>query len=135
MDEKRIPDTAETVEKTFTQAELNRILADRLTRDRDRRAAELDEREKALKARELAVIAAEKLAAAGLPKGLAEVLRYDDEAQLDTAIEQLASLRGFKSGNEPKKEIKENRLPETTENPCSAIDAAISDAFKAPKIS
>lgn len=135
MDEKRIPDTAETAEKTFTQTELNRILADRLTRDRDRRAAELDEREKQLKARELAVIAAEKLAAAGLPKGIAEVLRYEDEESLTAAIEQLASLRGFKSGNEPKKEVKENRLPENTESPCSATDAAISDAFKAPKIS
>lgn len=133
MDEKKIPDVAESTEKTFTQAELNRILADRLTRDRDRRAAELDEREKQLKARELAVIAAEKLAAAGLPKGLAEVLRYDDEESLTAAIEQLASLRGFKSGDEPTKKVIENRLPETTENPCS--DAAISDAFKVPKIS
>ena len=81
--------------KTFTQDEVNRIVSDRLARDRDKRSAELDEREKAVKARELAVIAAEKLAAAGLPKDLNAVLRYDDEASLDAAISQLSKLRGF----------------------------------------
>lgn len=41
---------AETVEKTFTQDDVNRIVAERLARDRDKRTAELDEREKELKA-------------------------------------------------------------------------------------
>ena len=89
----------EAVEKAFTQDEVNRIVSDRLARDRDKRSAELEEREKAVKARELAVIAAEKLAAAGLPKDLNAVLRYDDEASLDAAISQLSKLRGFESGD------------------------------------
>lgn len=84
--------------KTFTQEEVNRIVSDRLARDRDKRSAELDEREKAVKARELAVIAVEKLAAAGLPKELAGVLKYDDETTLDEAISTLSTMRGFDSG-------------------------------------
>lgn len=84
--------------KTFTQEEVNRIVSDRLNRDRDKRSAELDEREKAVKARELAVIAVEKLTAAGLPKELAGVLKYDDEATLDEAISKLSTMRGFDSG-------------------------------------
>ena len=102
--------------KTFTQDEVNRIVSERLARDRDARKAELDEREKAVKARELAVMAAEKLAAAGLPKDLSAVLKYDDEASLDAAITQLSNMKGFKDGNkEPKpgelKQVIENKLP------------------------
>lgn len=56
----------EAGEKTFSQADVNRIVADRLARERDKRTAELDEREKELKRRELSVAAREKLEAAGL---------------------------------------------------------------------
>ena len=95
MNEQQPGQQSEQTGKTFTQAEVNKIISDRLARDREKRTAELDEREKAVKARELAVIAAEKLAAAGLPKDLNAVLRYDDEASLDAAISQLSKLRGF----------------------------------------
>lgn len=102
--------------KTFTQEEVNRIVSDRLARDRERRTAELDEREKAVKARELAVIAAEKLAAAGLPKELSGVLRYDDEATLDSAIKAISNMKGFANGNnsnsEGKRIYKDQSLPD-----------------------
>lgn len=89
--------------KTFTQEEVNRIVSDRLARDRERRAAELDEREKAVKARELAVIAVEKLTAAGLPKEMADVLKYDDEKTLDEAIEKISKMQGFDGGKDTSK--------------------------------
>ena len=118
--------------RTFTQDEVNRIVSERLGRERDKLSTELDEREKAVKARELAVIAAEKLAAAGLPKELNAVLRYDDEASLDAAISQLSTLRGFNNGkNTPdggKKRIIENKLPEPSEY--DNTDNKIRDAFR-----
>lgn len=105
----------ETVEKTFTQDELNRIVSDRLARDRDKRTAELDEREKELKRRELSIIAREKLDEAGLNKELCKVLKYDDEAELDEAIKQLQSIKGF-AGKNPdslgKKTIIPHKLPD-----------------------
>lgn len=109
-----------TGERTFTQEEVNRIVSNRLSEDRAKRAAELDEREKAVKARELAVIAAEKLAAAGLPKDLTAVLRYDDEESLEAAINQLSTLRGFANGQNDlatggRKYI-EHKLPERTDD-------------------
>lgn len=116
--------------KTFTQDEVNRIVSERLARDRDTRKAELDEREKAVKARELAVMAAEKLAAAGLPKDLTTVLKYDDESSLDAAITQLSHLRGFKDGNNTpdggKRIYQELKLPERREdeNPADPIREA-----------
>lgn len=105
--------------RTFTQEEVNRIVSNRLSEDRAKRAAELDEREKAVKARELAVIAAEKLAEAGLPKDLTAVLRYDDEESLEAAINRLSNMRGFTNGkNDPATGVRkyvEHKLPERTE--------------------
>ena len=117
--------------KTFTQEEVNRIVSDRLARDREKRTAELDEREKAVKARELAVIAVEKLTAAGLPKELAGVLKYDDETTLDEAISTLSTMRGFDSGDKTQdsgKKIVENKLPELSDYDNG--DCAIRDAFR-----
>lgn len=106
--------------RTFTQDEVNRIVSNRLAEDRAKRTAELDEREKAVKARELAVIAAEKLATAGLPKELTAVLKYDDEDSLEAAINQLSTLRGFANGkNDPatgKRKYIEHKLPERTDD-------------------
>lgn len=104
----------ETVEKTFTQEEVNRIVSDRLARERDKRTAELDEREKALRQRELSVIAREKLEEAGLNKELCDVLRFDDEASLDEAISKLKNIKGFdgkKTEKSGRKIYIENKLP------------------------
>lgn len=103
----------EAGEKTFSQDDVNRIVSDRLARERDKRTAELDEREQALRQRELAVIAREKLDEAGLNKELCDVLRFDDEDALDEAISKLKSIKGFNAENPEKSEKKviENRLP------------------------
>ena len=128
-----INNNTETVEKTFTQDELNRIVSDRLARDRDKRTAELDEREKELKRRELSIIAREKLDEAGLNKELCKVLKYDDEAELDEAIKQLQDIKGF-DGKKPEKTGRkifiENKLP-----PVGNIDPPdpFREAFKLPK--
>ena len=123
----------ETVEKTFTQEEVNRIVSDRLARDRDKRTAELDEREKELKHRELAIAAREKLEEAGLSKELCKVLKYDEEAELDEAIEQLQHIKGF-DGKKPektgKKIVEPFRLPEFEDAPAPDL---FREAFKLPK--
>lgn len=124
----------ETVEKTFTQEEVNRIVSDRLARDRSNRTAELDEREKELKLRELSVTAREKLEAAGLNKELCKVLKYDDEAELDEAIRQLQNIKGFdgkKPGDSGKKIIIEpNKLPPVGDYTAPDL---FREAFKLPK--
>ena len=124
----------ETGERTFTQEEVNRIVSERLGRERGKAAADLEEREKAVHARELAVLAAEKLAEAGLPKELSAVLKYDDESSLESAIQTLSSLRGFKAGKkeEPERKIIPYVLPEG-EHDNSGIDYQIQNAFKPPK--
>ena len=122
----------ETVEKTFTQDDVNRIVAERLARDRDKRTAEFDEREKELKRRELSIIAREKLDEAGLSKELCKVLKYNDEAELDEAIKQLQHIKGFDGKNPEKsgkKIVEPFRLPEFMDAPAPDL---FREAFKLP---
>lgn len=122
---------AELAEKTFTQDDVNRIVADRLARDRDKRAAELDEREKELKRRELAVMARERLDEAGLNKELCNVLKYDDESELDDAIKQLQNIKAFDSKPDisKKKTIIPYKLPDFRDTP---TEDPFRKAFKLP---
>lgn len=114
------------MEKTFTQDEVNKIVSDRLSRDRAKNAADLAEREQELSSRELAMTAKEKLAENGLPKDLANILKYSDEKTLDAAIDTIKRItpqmpKGLK--------VLENKLPEGTNEPGDAASLAIKKAF------
>lgn len=80
--------------RMFTQEELEEILQKRLARERRNRPGTdgLQSREKELENRELLVEAKERLAEAGLPAALAEVLRYEDRAALEKAIDLISGL-------------------------------------------
>ncbi len=107
----------ETQEKTFTQEQVNAIVSKRLAEDRASRASEYDKREKDLNQREMQIRAKELLAERGLPKNLADVLRYSDEESLKAAIDVIEHTKGFKESsanteqNNDKRKIIENPLP------------------------
>ena len=89
--------------KTFTQEEVDEIVRKRLARERKK--ADVGEgvepgtdREKSLDARELRIMAREKLQDSGMPMSLADVLKYSDEESLEEAIEIIKNL-----DNEPRK--------------------------------
>lgn len=101
--------TEAEIEKTFTQAEVNHIVSERLAKDRAKGTADLEKRETELKARELAMTAREILAEKGMPKDLADILKYSDEETLKKAVDRIQELRqdelkGFKV-------LGDNRLP------------------------
>lgn len=79
-------------EKTFTQDEVNRIVSERLARDKGKNSAELEKREHELEQRELAMTAREKLAERGLPKELAEVLRFSDDESMNKSIDAIEKI-------------------------------------------
>lgn len=85
---------AQAEERVFTQEELEEILQKRLARERRNRPGTdgLQSREKELENRELQVEAKERLAEAGLPAALAQVLRYEDKAALEKAIDLISGL-------------------------------------------
>lgn len=82
-------------EKTFTQEEVNRIVQERLARSKNKEQVNSGENDKEteLKARELNVLAREKLLDCGLTKELAPLLKgVSDEKELDERIKVLESF-------------------------------------------
>ena len=80
------PNTPNTEGKTFTQDDVNRIVQERLSKERERGTAELAQREKDLAAREMALTAREKLTENGLPVELLEALNCSSVEALDKSI-------------------------------------------------
>lgn len=104
----------------FTQEQVNTIVSKRLKEQKAALAAELDQREKDINKREMAIRAAELLSEKGLDKSLASVLKYDTEDELKTAIDTISNIQGMKadqdgSGKPERRHIIENRLPEFRE--------------------
>ena len=78
-------------ERTFTQQDVDRIVAARLAQDRADRAkpSPVDEREQALKAREAKLDCREYLDAQGDPAALLDVLDSSDTAKFKASVEKL----------------------------------------------
>lgn len=90
--------------KTFTQEEVDEIVRKRLARERNKANTEESaktgtDREKELDARELRIMAREKLQAEGMPMELADVLKYSDDKALDEAIKK---IKDYLCGGVPK---------------------------------
>ena len=81
----------------FTQEQVNAIVSKRLKEQKAALAAELDQREKDISKREMAIRAAELLSEKGLDKSLASVLKYDTEDELKTAIDTISNIQGMKA--------------------------------------
>lgn len=89
----------EQEKKTFTQEEVDEIVRKRLARERNKANTEEStktgtDRDKELDARELRIMAREKLQAEGMPMDLADVLKYSDDKSLDEAIKKIKDLSG-----------------------------------------
>lgn len=80
--------------KTFTQDEVNKIVAERLTRERtkdkpseaDQKAAELDNKEKELAKREMMHDLKSTISARGYSEDLLDVLKVNNPDELKTAL-------------------------------------------------
>lgn len=112
MDNTNIQTAQEQEQKTFTQDDVNRIVGERLSKDRSRNEADFVKRENDLKQRELAMTAREMLAEKGLPKDLADILRYSDEETLKTAIDKIQEFRSKENGGYKLLNGGQHRLPE-----------------------
>lgn len=88
------PTPGENGGKTFTQDEVNRIVSDRLAREREKltQRTQTDEWEQALKAREVRLDCREYLDTKGYPAALLEVLDSSDTARFKAAADKLVEL-------------------------------------------
>ena len=76
-------------QKTFTQDDVNRIVQDRLSKDRERASKELGEREQEIARRELRLNSREKLISRGYPEDILDALNISDEKSFDKALDLL----------------------------------------------
>ena len=79
-------------EKMFTQEEVNRIVSERLNREREKltQPPQEDEREKALKAREARLDCRDYLDGKKYPAALLDILNTDDVEKFKTAADAFA---------------------------------------------
>lgn len=73
-------------EKTFTQDDVNRIVQDRLAKDREKASKELGERELELAQREFRLNSRQKLIDKGYPETLLDALNCSSEEAFDKAL-------------------------------------------------
>ena len=98
MDQNTNTNTGGTVEKTFTQEQVNAIVGERLAKEKAKADAALADREKQLAKREAMFAAKEKITAMGLPLELLEALDYSDDTALDKALNAVQQAIASKSG-------------------------------------
>lgn len=93
--------------KTFTQDEVNRIVSERLKKEKGKidaeREAEYSKREADLNMREIKIKARESLIEKGLPGELGDVLNCSNEDELNKCIEILE--RHYSNNDKEKKEL------------------------------
>lgn len=73
-------------EKTFTQDDVNRIVQERLAKDREKASKELGEREQELAQREFRLNSRQKLIDKGYPETLLDALNCSSEEAFDKAL-------------------------------------------------
>ncbi len=93
--------TEGTQEKTFTQDEVNRIVQDRLSREKGKGSEELDKREAALNYRERKMNAVDELRKNGLPDYLAEALNLNTDEDFQKSMEAIKRMKGESAGVQP----------------------------------
>lgn len=90
--------------KTFTQEDVNRIVSERLSKEKGKINAEREEayakREQELNLREVKIKGLETLSEKGLPKELIDVLNYSDEQSMLDAIDILEKHINKQQGQE-----------------------------------
>ena len=79
-------------EKTFTQDDVNRIVQDRLAKDRERASKELGEREQELAQREFRLNSRQKLIDRGYPEEILDALNCSSEKEFDKALDIIDGL-------------------------------------------
>ena len=92
--------TPESGEKTFTQAQLDGIIKERLAKERERAAADVAQREQELAKREFSYQAKELLTARKLPLEVLDALNAPD---MDTLQKSLAIIEQHLNTNNPNK--------------------------------
>lgn len=81
-----------TGERTFSQDDVNRIVQERLAKDREKASKELGEREQELAKREFRLNSRQKLIDRGYPESIMDALNCSNEEAFDKALDIIDGL-------------------------------------------
>ena len=90
-------------EKTFTQEDVNRIVQDRLAKDREKASKELGEKEQELARREFRLNSRQKLIDRGYPENILEALNCNSEEAFNKALDIIDGLIKERTPSESEK--------------------------------
>lgn len=123
MDENTMNDNPAAGERTFTQEDVNRIVSERLNKEKAKgdaalaeREQQFAEREKALANREALYDLRDQLKDMGLPAELLPVLNVQDKAALKTALDALKGYIDKYKSEQPHRVYEERKLPQGVES-------------------
>lgn len=97
-------------EKTFTQDDVNRIVQDRLAKDRAKSSEEITKREQELLQREFRLNSRQKLIDRGYPESIMEALNCNSEKEFDKALDIIDSLIKERTPSEAERAEMEARM-------------------------
>lgn len=86
-------------EKTFTQDDVNRIISERLAKEKNKGEQDFSKREKELEMRELRISAKEMLNERNLSNKLLDALNYSDKETLEKSIATIEEVVKEKTKN------------------------------------
>lgn len=81
-----------TGERTFSQEDVNRIVQERLAKDREKASKELGEKEQELAKREFRLNSRQKLIDRGYPESIMDALNCNSEKEFDKALDIIDGL-------------------------------------------
>ena len=116
---------ANQAKKTFTQDEVNRIVQDRLAKERSRAGQSLEDRERDLTRRESRMACAERLAEKGYSKELLDILDTSDADKFMNNIKRLETMGVVGQNSRPKPPF----VVGPTSGMCKQGDADLRAAF------
>ena len=96
-------------QKTFTQDDVNRIVQDRLAKDRAKASEELGKREQELNNREFRLNSRQKLIDRGYPESIMDALNCNSEEAFNKALDIIDSLIKERIPSAEQSELEKNR--------------------------
>lgn len=99
-----------TGEKTFSQDDVNRIVQERLAKDREKASKELGEKEQELAKREFRLNSRQKLIDRGYPESIMDALNCSSEKEFDKALDIIDGLIKERTPSEAEKAEMEARM-------------------------
>lgn len=101
-------------QRTFTQDDVNRIVQDRLAKDRQKASEELSKKEEELAQREFRLNSRQKLIDRGYPESIMEALNCSSNEAFDKALDIIDSLIKERTPSKEQQELESKRARFTT---------------------